>query len=55
MRNEEKYKQICEKLGFDPATYRADISDTEDDNWENPFYILSTEEIMFLYNGKYMH
>lgn len=43
------YESICEKLGFDPRSYKPDVSDYEDDSKVNPFSILTDEESEFLY------
>ena len=54
MDKEKEYKRICGKLGFIPSKYEAPEIDTEDDNWENPFSILTTDEVMFLYTNGYL-
>ena len=46
------YEGICEKLGFDAVTYKSESKGTEYDGEENPFKILSLEELDFL--GNYM-
>ena len=50
---DEKYKRICDKLGFIPKEYRSDNTEcTEDDSMDNPFSVLSIDEKEFLlYNG----
>lgn len=52
---EEKYKSICDKLGFIPSEYQPDIRDTEYDGEENPFLKLSTEELDFLLTSGYLN
>ena len=47
----EKYKRICKKLGFIPSQYRAPKFNTEDDTFVNPFSVLTSEEIDFLYDN----
>lgn len=42
------YNGICEKLGFDAMSYDPVPKGTEYDGRENPFDILSTEELDFL-------
>ena len=34
---EYQYQEICKKLGFVPTEYKAQNTNTEDDNWVNPF------------------
>ncbi len=51
---DKRYKEICEKLGFDLADYHPHISDTEDDRYENPFSRISLEEKMYLYDNGYL-
>lgn len=48
---EVMYKSICPKLGFEPYKLKEDVGDHEDDNWENPFSVLTFEEIDFLYDN----
>lgn len=52
---DKEYEIICEKLGFIPKEYKAKCADTEDDNWENPFLKLTTEEIDFLWKNGYLN
>ena len=47
----EKYKRICNKLGFKPSEYFCPKFDTEDDTFINPFSVLTSEEIDFLYEN----
>ena len=54
MDREKEYQRICDKLGFIPSEYKAPPSDTEDDNWVNPFSVLTVKEIDFLYRGGYL-
>ena len=49
----DKYSQIVRKLGFEPKNYIPDLSDTENDNYVNPFSVLSIEELHFLQNNNY--
>lgn len=50
----ERYKKICEKLGFDLSEYDPPVSHTEDDRRENPFLKLTLEENMYLYENGYL-
>ncbi len=50
----EIYKEICDKLGFEPSAYDPPVSDTEDDTQENPFLKLTSDEIMYLYENGYL-
>ena len=48
---QKKYKEIVDKLGFEPKDYktiRPENGFTEDDNRKSPFSILSIEELRFL-------
>ena len=51
---ESEYQRICVKLGFVPSEYVAPKTDTENDNWNNPFLVLTSEEIDFLYLNGYL-
>ena len=52
---DKKYKEICDKLGFDLADYEPPpIPDTEDDRYENPFLKITADEIMYLYDNGYL-
>ena len=42
------YKSICDKLGFDPASYKFYLKGYEDDSRESPLAPLSYEELNFL-------
>lgn len=56
MDKDKEYKRICEKLGFIPSKYKTPETDSEDDNWVNPFSVLTTDEVKFLYvNGYLLH
>lgn len=55
MTKDQKYKEICNKLGFIPSEYKPEYKGYEDDTWENPFMILSCEEIEFLYYNVYLY
>ena len=46
--NDEMYKSIVSKLGFEPKDYTPDLKDYECDNFESPFDILSLDELRFL-------
>ncbi|MBQ9200634.1 MAG: hypothetical protein IJ141_10700 [Lachnospiraceae bacterium] len=46
------YKSICDKLGFEPYKVKEQEGSHEDDNWENPFAVLSFDEIDFLHDNK---
>jgi hypothetical protein len=51
----QKYRAICEKLGFDPAkNYPHQFSGTEDDTKERPFSVLTDEELDFLLENGYL-
>ena len=51
----KEYKRICDKLGFKPSEFKAPEFTTEDDNWENPFMVLTSDEISFLYDNGYLN
>jgi len=51
---DEKYKQICEKLGFVPSEYAPDVPSCEDDTRNNPFSILETDELLYLIDNGYL-
>ncbi|MBQ7916374.1 MAG: hypothetical protein IJ315_06260 [Firmicutes bacterium] len=53
--DDERYDQICRKLGFIPSEYRYNGPSTEDDNWKSPFSILTLEEMMYLYEHGYLY
>ena len=55
MNKEQEYKRICDKLGFIPSEYRNTGPHEEDDNWVNPFSILTNEESNFLYYNGYLN
>lgn len=42
------YNTIVKKLGFEPKEYSPELCHTENDNFENPFNILSLEELKYL-------
>ncbi len=50
----EKYREICDKLGFEPSEYDPPYASTEDDTHENPFLKLTGDEIMYLYENGYL-
>jgi hypothetical protein len=52
---DEKYKKICEKLGYAPVDVYVPDFDTEDDNWVSPFSVLTVEEIDYLYENGYLN
>lgn len=54
MDKDKEYKRICEKLGFVPSKYKAPETDSEDDNWINPFSVLTVDEVQFLYINGYL-
>lgn len=49
----QEYERICEKLGFIPSKLKTENC-FEDDNWINPFSILTIEEQDFLYYNGYL-
>ena len=52
---DKKYKEICDKLGFDLADYEPPpYIGTEDDRYENPFSRISLEEKLYLYDNGYL-
>lgn len=51
---DEKYNEICEKLGFIPSEIPDDVPAQEDDSLENPFSILEVDEIVYLYKNGYL-
>lgn len=52
---DEEYNRICDKLGFIPSEYRYTGKAEEDDRQENPFSVLSVDEIDYLYNHGYLN
>ena len=46
----DKYKAICEKLGFDPIKRERKTKNFENDSEVNPYSILTIEELNFLIN-----
>lgn len=42
------YETICKKLGFDAMSYDPETKGTEYDGADNPFDILSVEELDFI-------
>ena len=51
---DKKYREICDKLGFEPSEYDPTYSGTEDDRYENPFLKLTGDEIMYLWDNGYL-
>ena len=52
---DKEYKRICDKIGFAPSKYQLSQTEGEDDNWENPFSILTPDEINYLYKNGYLN
>ena len=52
MKDNELYKGIVAKLGCEPKDYKFDFSGYEDDSKENPFDVLTIEELDFLRDNK---
>lgn len=52
---DEEYDRICKKLGFIPREYKDNCEAEENDNWKNPFLVLTDEEIDFLYKNGYLN
>jgi hypothetical protein len=50
---DKEYERICKKLGFIPSELKTKTN-VEDDNWVNPFSILTIEEQDFLYDNGYL-
>ena len=48
------YESICEKLGFIPSEYKPEVSNYEDDSRVNPFSVLETSELLYLFDNGYM-
>lgn len=48
MNEQERYNQICQKLGFRLEDYKFPHFETEDDSWESPFRKLTEEEYDFI-------
>lgn len=44
----DMYKQICDKLGFEPKNMKIEIHNDEVDETYNPFDVLSKEELQYL-------
>lgn len=51
---DEKYNEICEKLGFIPSELPDDVPAQEDDSLDNPFSVLNADEIVYLYKNGYL-
>lgn len=51
---DEEYNRICEKLGFIPSEYKPDVPSNEDDSRVNPFSVLETSELLYLFDNGYM-
>lgn len=47
------YNLIVEKLGFEPKDYSLELCHTENDNIENPFDVLTLEELKYLQKNDY--
>jgi len=47
----KKYDEIVAKLGFEQADYKPDMTKDEQ---ENPFLVLTGEEIMWLWKQGYL-
>ena len=52
---EKEYQRICDKLGCEPKDIMFPKFETEDDNWINPFSVLTSEENEFLYKNGYLN
>ncbi len=50
---DKRYMEIVEKLGFEPKDYIPQLLHTENDNFENPFDVLSYDELMYLQQNNY--
>lgn len=54
MKKDKKYEDICKKLGFIPSELGDDVPAEENDNFKNPFSVLSADEIIYLYENGYL-
>lgn len=55
MKKDEKYEEICKKLGFIPSELSDDdVPAEENDNFKNPFSVLSADENIYLYENGYL-
>lgn len=55
MKKDKKYEEICKKLGFIPSELsNDDVPAEENDNYINPFSVLTVEEELYLYNNGYL-
>lgn len=55
MKKDKKYEEICKKLGFIPSELsNDDVPAEENDNFKNPFSVLTVEEELYLYNNGYL-
>ena len=55
MKRDKKYEEICKKLGFIPSELsNDDVPAEENDNYKNPFSVLTVEEELYLYNNGYL-
>ena len=51
----KEYERICKKLGCEPKDIIIPNFETEDDNWVNPFSVLTLEENIFLCENGYLN
>lgn len=52
---DKEYESICKKLGFEPRNYKFPDFQTEDEAWNDPFKVLSAEDIDYLYENGYLN
>ena len=52
---DKRYKSICKKLGFEPRNYKFPDFQTEDEAWNDPFKVLTAEDIDYLYENGYLN
>ncbi len=52
-KDKEMYQQIVNKLGFEPKNYKPTLKNMENDNENNPFDILTLEELKYLKRNNY--
>ena len=55
MNKEQRYNEICQKLGCKPAEIEIPDFEVEDDSWVSPVSKLSVDEIDFLYENGYLN
>lgn len=53
--NDKEYLRICDKLGFTIPEYKHEWSGHEDDSKISPFSVLTTDELIYLFDNGFMN